>query len=142
MTTVWTVIDATDAAELFEIADGEVVNGWERLGEQEEGSDRWQDNHTLVIRRVEDKGEYPGIYYGIAYSYGLTEYQEHEFPWRPGNPAYAGDQIPLIRLYRHRVVQTVYRRFPGAPPASPVDASGDRVAVVDHDLLARLKDAE
>lgn len=139
MTTVWTLIDKADAAELFEASDGEIVNGWKRIGDQEEGKDRWQENHTLILQREEDKYEYPGVYYGVAYSYGLTEYQEHEFPWRNDSPTYKG--IPLIRLYRHRVVQTVYRTHPGASPAS-VDECGERVVTVDHELLDRLKDAE
>ncbi len=96
---------ATEAAELYEIGDGESVNGWVRIADEDLGESRWHHNYWLVVQREEDKDA--GVFYGISYAHGLTEYQDHEYPWENGYVS-----LPLVRLYRHSIVQTVYMTRP------------------------------
>lgn len=102
-----TEISSADAAGLYEVDNGETVNDWIRIADEDLGSDRWMQNYYLVVQHVNDADISPGTYYGIYYAHGLTEYQDHEYPWREGNST-----LPLVPLYRHRIVTTAYRTKP------------------------------
>jgi hypothetical protein len=69
-------ISADQAEELYESSDGDRVGDWTRITDQTVGSGRWREQHWLVITDG-------GGTYGIPFAVGLTENQDHEFPWAP-----------------------------------------------------------
>lgn len=98
-----TTIDAATAESLAEDDDGYTENGWTRMTVLDGDARRWQQNHTLVLRNND------GEFWGLAYATGLTEYQDHTYPWRdvPDDK-----QLPLTRLYPHTITKVVYRTKP------------------------------
>jgi hypothetical protein len=92
-------ISACDA-ETLAFANPTVASGpWTYVAEQDNGSGRWSSHHTLVVKHDE------GSYWGLDYEMGLTEYQEHEFPWeRVGDD----EQLPMVRLFPREVTTTEY----------------------------------
>lgn len=109
-----TTIDAEHAADLYELFDDHGVidtdppldedhtaHGWTLLGSTSSRTSRWHERYWMVIR--DSNGDDWGIEYGV----GLTENQEDDLPWERGR-----DQIPLVRLYPHKVVRVEYRRQP------------------------------
>jgi hypothetical protein len=98
-----TTIDAATAESLAEDADGYTVNGWTRMTVKDGDTGRWRQHHTLVLRNEADE------FWGLDYASGLTEYQDHEYPWRdvPDD-----EPLKLTRLYPHTVTTVEYRTKP------------------------------
>lgn len=71
-----TTILAAVAEYLSECGDGERHEGWMRVTDQRVGKGRWLEQHWLVVTNGEG-------FYGIPFAVGLTESQEHEYPWAP-----------------------------------------------------------
>jgi hypothetical protein len=101
------------AEELHESKDGDVVGGWTRVTDVRGEAHRWSEDHTLIVRSPD------GLTWGLDYQVGLTEMQDHEYPWRG-----TSGPVALTRMYPHVVTSTVYRTEPPAQPASPVDDDG------------------
>ncbi len=99
MTTAY--IDPELAEDLHESDDGDTAAGWTRITDRGDGNRRWLEGRTLIVADRE------GLVWGLPYQVGLTEHQEHEFPWRG-----AAGPLPLTRLYPHTVTHTVYRTTP------------------------------
>lgn len=95
-------ISAEDAAELFELADGERHGEWMRITDQTGDSSRWREHHLLVISNG-------GGHFGIPFALGLTENQDHELPWE--KEAWTGKEpgpITLTPLVGVQVTSTEY----------------------------------
>lgn len=82
-------ISASEAEELFESSDGERVGEWTRITDQTGDSGRWHEHHKLVITNG-------GGIFGIEFSFGLTESQEHELPWEKS--MWSSEEPSLIEL--------------------------------------------
>lgn len=80
---------------------GDVCGDWSLVADQSQGSGRWQENRMLVLLH-----EPTGTYWGVRYAVGLTEYQDHDLPWKEH---YSFD---AVRLYPHQVITTEYRMRP------------------------------
>lgn len=63
--------------ELFESESVEFTDGWRFVATANKGKGRWDSRHWLVLEHEET-----GEFWAINYSMGLTENQEHDFPWR------------------------------------------------------------
>jgi hypothetical protein len=99
-------IPAAVAAYMFEVDDGYRGDGWQRIADHEADSGRWLEHHWLIVKRDGEDG-----LFGIPYALGLTEMQDHEFPWK-ADP-WTGkepDPIKLVPLVAEVVSRTVYRR--------------------------------
>lgn len=83
---------------------------WTKVTEQREGSSRWYEQKTLVIRHED------GTYWGLPYEQGLTEVQETEWPWNQ-----AGKELKLDRLYSRELVETKYTAIPPDESEPPTD---------------------
>lgn len=94
-------IDPGTAEELYDGEDGDVCDGWTRVADRRDRDRRWMQDWTLILRSPD------GLLWGLSYQIGLTEHQEHAFPWRD-----AAGPLPLTRLYAHTVTHTVYRTVP------------------------------
>ena len=107
-------ISAADAAELY--ADGEGALGdtagpWTLAGHAQEHphrQSRWHQRHWLLLQ--DERGDT----YGLDFGFGLTEYQEHDFPW---DDAPDDRMLPLTRLYPHTVTTVKYRTKPAEETA-------------------------
>lgn len=101
-----TTISAAHAEELHEV-EGQ-VGPWTYVTDQKNGSGRWREHHTMVV--ADEQGQH----WGVEYAVGLTEMQDHEYPWRG---VADGHQIPLRRLYPHTVTTIKYKTEPGGKAA-------------------------
>lgn len=94
-------IDADAAEELYDHLahgkDGATWMDWTRVAVVRDGDSRWHEHRTLVA------SDASGALWGLTYSLGLTESQEHEFPWRESS------EVELVRLYAHEVRRVEYR---------------------------------
>jgi hypothetical protein len=116
-------ITADQAADLY--ADGEGVDGdtvaeWTLVGgtrDHKSRQSRWLQLYWLIVRDTE------GATWGLRFGLGLTESQEHDFPWPwYGDSSVPGDrELKLTRLYPHTVTETVYKT---KPPADDVPIGG------------------
>lgn len=133
-------IRAEHAAELHELDEpGETAGPWTYVGKQRTGSGRWRETYWLIVADAD------GAHWGLRYGVGLTEQQDHDYPWEDRSD---GD-LPLTRIYAHRVTSTVYRIEPVAdkPGATrptvaierpddetiEIRINGDVVASANHD---------
>lgn len=98
-----TTISAEHAEELADAEEGEKVGPWTHVADQAGRSGRWRQARTLVI--ADEQGQH----WGVNYAVGLTENQDHEFPWA-GVPD--DHQITLVRLFAHTVTTVKYRTKP------------------------------
>lgn len=105
-------ITAAQAEELYcdgEGVDGDTVDDWTLVGQAQEhtaGSGRWHQRYWLIVRN--DQGEI----YGLGYGLGLTESQEHDFPWEGWAGKPGTRELGLTRLYPHTITRVEYRREP------------------------------
>lgn len=95
MTTL--TIDSVDADDLANNHDGTMIGAWCREADIRVDSGRWMEHRTLVLRHDD------GTVWGLDYSRGLTENQEHEYPWRD-----ADGPLPLARLWRTEEITVRY----------------------------------
>lgn len=101
-------IAPADAEALYEMDNGETEGEWTRVTEQQIGSRRWQTDHYLVVSKGDD-------FFGVPFSLGLTENQEHDFPWRAG--MWANEEpgpIKLVPLIPVQVTTTTYQKAKAA----------------------------
>lgn len=72
--------------------DGFQEGDWTRVMVKDGDEGRWRRHHTLVLRHAD------GGFWGIDYETGLTEMQDHDFPWRPeyGSPP---ETVELRAMY-------------------------------------------
>jgi hypothetical protein len=115
VTTDTNTIRAAAAEELYadgEGEDGDTIDGWTLVGAAQghkERQSRWHQRYWLVVRDHED------AHWGVSYGLGLTEYQEHDFPWSSYSATATPDtMLPLTRLYPHTVTSVRYRTKPQA----------------------------
>lgn len=92
-------ISAYDAEMLAHTSPDMSSGPWTYVAEQEEGSSWWSSHHTLVVRHED------GSYWGLHYEMGLTEYQEHEYPWEGVDE---DEQVPLTRLFPREFTTVEY----------------------------------
>lgn len=102
-------ISASEAEELYADGEGEhndVVGGWTLVGaalDHQHRQSRWHQRYWLMVRNAR------GEIYGLDFGMGLTEYQEHDLPWRD-RPADHG--LSATRLYPHTITRVEYRTTP------------------------------
>ena len=92
------------AQDLFDSGDGEILGGFRYVTDQDEGSGRWQAHHLMVLEHLGT-----GNFYAIAYSMGLTENQDHDFPWKSDWKA-PPVMVTAFRVYPKLVCTTEYKR--------------------------------
>lgn len=90
-------VDSDLVFSLFGDDPGYEEDGWVKVAEQGGDSRRWQKHMILVLRRVED-----GKLFGVGYELGLTEYQDHTFPWNDSTT------VELREIEARQVTRTVY----------------------------------
>jgi hypothetical protein len=71
-------VDSEVAEEMFELAVDRQVGRFQKAADVEIATGRWDRHMWLVFFDRED-----GSFWAIEYSLGLTENQEHVFPWKP-----------------------------------------------------------
>jgi hypothetical protein len=87
-------------AEMLANTNPQMSSGnWTYVTTQDLGSRRWHSDHMLVVRHDD------GSFWGLTYSVGLTEYQEHDYPWGDGD---ADAQIELTRLFPREYTAVEY----------------------------------
>jgi hypothetical protein len=91
-------ISPDHAAALYEAEDGEFIDTWARIGNEEDDpksrTSRWHERYWLLLRDED------GATWGLEYGVGLTEDQENDYPWEQ----YGTERpLPLTRLYAHEV---------------------------------------
>ena len=91
-------ISANDAAELYELSDGDRHGEWTRIAVQRRSTGRWRENYWLVVTKSEG-------FYGIPYAEGLTENQDSDYPWEDSEAPIA--MTPLVPV---EVTTTEYRK--------------------------------
>lgn len=75
-------IDAEDLETLYQMDDGDTFTSklsgekWTKIADQYLDSGRWRRNYLLVLQDAQER------LWGLYYSQGSTEYQDHELPWR------------------------------------------------------------
>jgi hypothetical protein len=97
-------IKSSIAENLFWGSDGDVVDGWTRITDEEGDDGRWERHHTLVVQ------DPTGRYWGIYYSMGLTENQDHTYPWKPDYQP-APEFIDIVEMYGLQVTSTVWKEM-------------------------------
>lgn len=94
-------LDAAYAKDLYEelawTSDGETHDGWTRVTEVDRDKSRWVQWKTLVL------ADRDGALWGLEFGQGLTEMQDHVYPWEYDRP------VDLVRLYAHEVRSVEYR---------------------------------
>jgi hypothetical protein len=95
-------IKSSVAEELFDGNDGDVIDGWTRITDQENGDGRWYRYHVLVVQ------DPTGLYWGIYYSMGLTENQDHDYPWK-ADYRETPEFIDITEMYAQEITQTVWK---------------------------------
>jgi hypothetical protein len=87
-------------AEMLAHTSPEMSSGpWTYVAQQEGGSTRWTQWHTLVVRHED------GTLWGLDYETGLTEYQELNYPWEKVDDDHL---LGMSQLYRVDQVVTRY----------------------------------
>jgi hypothetical protein len=102
-------LTAAQAVELYcdgEGEHGDVEGDWTLVGgshDHPHRQSRWHQRYWLIAHNEQ------GEHYGIDFGLGLTEYQEHDFPWEdvPDDR-----NMALTRLYPHTITRTEYRTKP------------------------------
>lgn len=97
MTTVITEAPADLIATLYDSRNDDVIDDWTRVTTQHMETGRWHDHHLLIVR------DPAGQHWATDYSLGLTEEQEHQFPWRDDDP------VTLVQVHPHAVTTIEYR---------------------------------
>jgi hypothetical protein len=97
-------IKSSIAEDLFDSDDGDVVDGWTRVTDQEGDDGRWYRYHTLVVQ------DPTGRYWGIDYSMGLTENQDNDFPWKPDYQP-PPEFIDIVEMYGLEITTTVWKEM-------------------------------
>ncbi len=122
-------IDPQHAERLRYATDGEMAGDWCREADVHVETSRWMERRFLVLRHDD------GTTWALDYARGLTEDQEHEYPWRD-----ATGPLPLTRVYRNAFLKVRYDVVPPPDPQAPevvVDAVYDELyaALGEHDLI-------
>lgn len=95
-------IPAAVAEELYESADGTRVGEWKRVTDYEYDSGRWTEHHYLIVTKGDG-------FFGVHYELGLTEMQEHHFPWQADWNGNKPETVKLVPMVSEQVTTTVYR---------------------------------
>jgi len=74
----WFQVDSELAEELFLFTAGRQVGPFRKVDDVEISAGRWDRHMWLVFFDTRD-----GSFWAIDYSLGLTENQDHVFPWKP-----------------------------------------------------------
>lgn len=97
-------IPADVAESLYDYSEGDILDGFRYVGDQDEGNGRWEAHHLMVLQHLES-----GNFYAIEYSIGLTENQDSTFPWRPDWKA-RPETVTAFRVYQKMVTTMEYKR--------------------------------
>lgn len=93
-------ISAHDA-EMLAFTSPQMSSGpWTYVAEQDSGSSRWASHHRLVVRHDD------GSFWGLSYSLGLTEMQDHTLPWEDAED---DEQLRLTQVFPHTKTIVEYR---------------------------------
>lgn len=95
-------IMACEAAELYEMDNGERHNDFTRVDVQLVRTSRWMEHYWLVVTRGEG-------FFGVTFALGLTESQENDFPWEDCDPHAPIELTPLVPV---EITRTEYQAAP------------------------------
>jgi hypothetical protein len=100
------LINSSIVDELYCSGVGAEVDGFRYIRDDCQGSGRWQSHHWMILEEIASND-----FYAIEYSEGLTENQDHDFPWRS---EYGDDPetVEAFRVYPKAVISVKYRKAP------------------------------
>ena len=79
--------------------------GWRFVATALKGTGRWDSRHWLILEHEET-----GEFWAISYSMGLTENQDHDFPWRE-MWSKTPDELDLFRVFPKAVATIEWKEW-------------------------------